>query len=629
MEKKSEKKLKTFHPTCSFLTNQTRGQVTIFIILAIVIIGGAVVFYSFRDSIVWEKMPVSIEPVYNNFLSCLEGKVLTGINILESQAGYIYLPDFESGSRYMPFSSQLNFLGNPVPYWYYVSGNNIQKEQVPSKKEMESQLEDFIEEKINKCVFEEYYEQGFEINQGVPEASVSIMEERVDVSLEMEMGFEKGEESVVVKNHDVEINSKLGMLYDSAIEIYKKEQKDLFLENYAVDILRLYAPVDGVELTCSPLTWNADEVFDELQEAIEANTLSLKTKGGDYSLSKEENKYFVADVSVNGEVRFINSKNWPNSFEVVPAEGNVLISKPVGNQPGLGVLGFCYVPYHFVYNVRYPVLVQVQEGEEIFQFPVAVVIQGNQPRESLSVSAVEIGVPELCKYKNTLVDVNVYDTKLNSVEAEISYDCLGVICDIGETDSGNLAGAFPQCVNGYVRAKAEGFAEGKYLYSTTETGSVDIILDKLYKLDVNLNKGDNAVISFVSNEVSKTIVYPEQKNVELSEGQYEISVYVYKNSSLKLAETTHEQCVEVPQSGLGGLFGLTKKECFEVKMPAQIISNALSGGGKENYYILESELSSSKIIEINAESLPTPKSIEELQNNYILFEEMGLDVRFK
>jgi len=62
----------------------------------------------------------------------------------------------------MPFSSQLNFLGNPVPYWYYVSGNNVQKEQVPSKNEMENQLEDFIEEKINKCVFDEYYEQGFE-----------------------------------------------------------------------------------------------------------------------------------------------------------------------------------------------------------------------------------------------------------------------------------------------------------------------------------------------------------------------------------------------------------------------------------------------------------------------------------
>jgi len=606
-----------------------RAQVTIFIIIAIVIIGGVVVFYSFRDSIVGEKIPVSIEPVYNNFLSCLEGKILTGIDILESQAGYIFLPDFEPGSRYMPFSSQLNFLGNPVPYWYYVSGNNVQKEQVPSKNEMENQLENFIEEKINKCVFDEYYEQGFEINQGVPEAKISIEEDKVDVRLKMEMSFEKGEDSVVIKNHDMEVDSKLGMLYDSAIELYQKEQADLFLENYAIDNLRLYAPVDGVELTCSPMTWNANDVFDDLQEAIEANTLALKTSGGDYSLQKEENKYFIIDVPIENNVRFINSKNWPNSFEVNPSEGNILISKPVGNQPGLGVLGFCYVPYHFVYNIRYPVLVQVQEGSEIFQFPVAVVIQGNQPRESLEVSEVDIGVTELCKYKNTLVDVNVYDTKLNSVEANISYDCLGVTCDIGKTEFGSLAGNFPQCVNGQIIAKAEGFENAKYVYSTTETGSVDIILDKLYKLDVKLNKGGTAIISFVSDTSSKTIVYSEKKSVELSEGQYEISVYIYQNSSLKLAETTHEQCVEVPQSGVGGLFGLTKDECFEMKMPAQIVSNALSGGGKENYYILESELADANVIEINVGSLPTPNSIEELQNNYILFEDMGLEIGFK
>jgi len=604
------------------------GQVTLFIIVAIVIVGGAVVFYSFRDSIVGEKIPVSIEPVYNNFLSCLEGKLLTGIDILESQAGYISLPDFEAGSRYMPFSSQLNFLGNAVPYWYYVSGNNIQKEQVPSKSEMEEQLEGFIEEKITRCVFDDYYEQGFEVNQGVPEARISIRKNRVEIDLKMEMSLEKGEDNVVVKNHDLGVDSKLGMLYDSAIEIYNKEQKSLFLENYAVDNLRLYAPVDGVELTCSPLTWNAEDVFDELQEAIEANTLALKTKGGDYSL-KEENKYFIVDVDVEGEVRFINSKDWPSNFEVVPSEGNVLISEPVGNQPGLGMLGFCYVPYHFVYNVKYPVLVQIQEGNEIFQFPVAVVVQGNNPREALSVSSVELGVPELCKYKNTLVGVSVYDVKSNAVEAEISYDCLGVTCDIGKTESGNLREEFPQCVNGHILVKSEGFEDKKYSYSTIEAGSVGIALDKLYELEVNLNKGGTAIISFVSDESSKTIVYPEQRSVELSEGQYEISVYVYKNSSLQLSETVREQCIEVPQSGLGGLLGLTKKECFEVRMPAQIVSNALSGGGKENYYILESELENSKVIEINAGSLPTPTSIEELQDNYILFEDMDLDIQFK
>ena len=617
-----------------------RSQVTIFIIIAVVLVSVVVGFFLFKDKLFEEKIPASIEPVYTSFLDCLEEEVFVGIDVLESQGGYIFLPDFEPGSEYMPFSSQLNFLGNPIPYWYYVSGNNIQKEQVPSKGDMERELENFIEREIISCNFERYYEQGFEINQEEPNADVSIKDHEVEINLKMNFNVVKGEDSSIIKNHKIIVDSELGKLYNSAKKIYEREQDDLFLEEYAVDTLRLYAPVDGVELTCSPKIWKADEVFDELEEAIEANTLALKNKGGSYSLKEKQDEYFVVDLGVDEDVRFINSKKWAHGFEVNPSEGSVLISKPVGNQPGLGVLGFCYVPYHFVYNIRYPVLIQVYSGDtskgtsEIFQFPVAVVLQGNNPREALDATAVEIGLPELCKYKNNLLGVNVYDTNLNPVEADVSYECFGTTCDIGKTKNGKLSEEFPQCVNGYVLARAEGFEDAKYLYSTTEEGSVDIILDKLYEIDIDLkldarDYSKESIISFISDKSSKTIVYPEQKSVELSEGQYEIQVYVYKNSSLRLEATTHEQCIEAPQSGLGGLFGITEEKCFEVEIPSQIISNALAGGGKQNYYILESELSDSDVIEINAESLDIPKSIEDLQNNYIVFETKDLEIIFK
>ncbi len=66
-----------------------------------------------------------------------------------------------------------------------------------------------------------------------------------------------------------------------------------------------------------------------------------------------------------------------------------------------------------------------------------------------------------------------------------------------------------------------------------------------------------------------------------------------------------------------------------VTIPAQIISNALYGGGTENYYILESELINTEKIEINVDSLAPPTTIEQLQTNYILFEEKGLEIYFK
>lgn len=613
-----------------------RGQVTIFIIIGIVIIAAVVLFFTLREEVSVKGIPPSIEPVYTSFLTCLEEDVLTGIDVLESQAGYIQVPDFEPGSAYMPFSSQLDFLGNPVPYWYYVSGNNIQKEQIPSKSQMEAQLGNFISSKIDRCRFDEYYDQGFDISYGDAKTTeVLIKDNEVEVALDMNLVMSKGEDSATIGKHKVIVNSKLGVLYDNAVKIYEKEQEELFLENYGVDNLRAYAPVDGVELTCGPKIWNADEVFDELEVAIEANTLALKSKGA-------SDDYFVVDLPVSEgiEARFFNSREWPHSFEVEPNEGPLLVSTPVGNQPGLGALGFCYAPYHFVYNIRYPVLVQVSSGsdvdavQEIFQFPVAIVLQGNQPRKALDASAVEIPSPEVCRYKNTLVDVNTYDVNLNPVDAEISYECFSEICSIGKTSSGFLSEEFPQCVNGFVVAKAEGFVTKKELFSTIEEGSVGIIMDRIYELDVDFrlngrSSEESAIISFISDDFSTTLVYPEQKKIKLSEGQYEIQVFVYKDSSLKISKTVKEQCLEVPRTGLGGLVGLTKQECFEIEIPGQDVSSALSGGGKQNYYVTDSELLTSSSIEINAESLPVPNSLDQLQINYILFEEKGLDIVFK
>ena len=101
-----------------------RGQVTIFIIVAIVIVGSIIAYFSLRDNFA-ESIPEDMKPVYDYYLSCLESTTKEGIALLGEQGGYIELPDFEPGSAYIPFSSQLDFFGQAVPYWMYVSSNNF------------------------------------------------------------------------------------------------------------------------------------------------------------------------------------------------------------------------------------------------------------------------------------------------------------------------------------------------------------------------------------------------------------------------------------------------------------------------------------------------------------------------
>jgi hypothetical protein len=612
-----------------------KAQVTIFIIVAILIVAIVGVFFLLKDKIVPSKVPSDFQPAYENFVSCLKDELITGSKVLESQGGYIYLPRFESGSEYMPFSSQLNFLGNPVPYWYYVSGNNIQKEQIPNINSMQSELEKFVNSQVVNCI-PENLDSDIELEVGKPSAKISIKSNEIQMNLDMLFNLRKGDTTSKFNNHEVIVDSDLGNLYDNALAVYDAEQSNMFLEDYAVDTLRLYAPVDGVEMSCSPKIWNANDVFNNLKTAISLNTEALKTSGAN-------DDYFVVDSlrdKISSEVRvgFMNSGNWSSTFEVNPSDGFLMIANPVGNQQGLGVLGFCYVPYHFVYSVKYPVMVQVysQNTDEIFQFPFAVVIQGNKPREALNSSAASYNSSvNVCENKNTDFSVRVYNQDSQRInDASISFDCFAESCSLGDTNNGLFEGKVPQCANSYITSRAEGYKDASVMVSTVNSGSVDIIMQKEYDLKVQLSKDSQyynkeALVSFESSDgESQTLLYPEQNRINLSEGVYDISVRVYQNSSLKISGNVQQYCVDVPRT-IGGSLGLTKQECYDVNVPDEVVSNALSGGGSQEMFISENDLKNSGQILIGVESLPEPDSLQQIQENNVLFDSSKLEVTLR
>ncbi|HKL23395.1 MAG TPA: hypothetical protein VJ895_01455, partial [Candidatus Nanoarchaeia archaeon] len=379
--------------------NKKKGQVTIFIILAIIIVVVALSIFFFRGKISSPGIPANIEPIQTNFLNCIERGTLAGISILESNGGYIENPDFVPGSTYMPFSSELDFLGIQIPYWHYISGNNIEVEQVPSLEDMEGQLGNYLEQKLVNCNFEEYLTRGYSVDMGVPEVEVDIKDKEVFVEVDAGLTVGLGDEYYLMDDFSVEIDSFLGTLYQDAKKVYELENENYFLENYSVDVLYLYAPVTGVELSCSPLFWNVDEFYGNLSEAIVSNIGALKNGG-------REDDYFALNLPVDSDLNFLTSSSWPTTFEVTNSDNNILVSKPIGNQEGLGILGFCYVPYHFVYNWRYPVLVQVSRFDEVFQFPLAVVIDRNMPREGKAGSSFAEQVPDICEYRNNEMTIS-------------------------------------------------------------------------------------------------------------------------------------------------------------------------------------------------------------------------------
>lgn len=607
-----------------------RAQVTIFVILAILIVGGIATYFLLGSSKV-RGMSVEMRPVYDYYLSCLKETASGGIRLMGEQGGYIETPDFVPGSQYMPFSSHLDFLGQGVPYWMYVSGNNILREQVPTIPEMEEELSTYLEERLEDCDFSEFSLQGYDVYVEGISSKASIEDFQVDYKIESKLTIFYQGESVEVTNHELSLESKLGKFYKLAREIFNFEKTDMFLEKYALDVMRLYAPVTGVEFSCSPKVFVEEEIKQGIVDGLSANIPSIKLSGDYYDLSSKERDYFVVDsrIALDENVNFLYSPDWPTKVEI---HGD-LINEPVGLQEGLGIMGFCYVPYHLIYDITFPVLVQFFDAEELFQFPVAVIISKNQPREALETTAGPSIESPVCEYKNQDMTINTYDLNLNPVDARIRFECLNSICEIGETRVDSVGSILetqiPQCVNGLILATAEGYADAEYRISSNTESSADILMNKKYKLKLDLGSVKRALINFNSEKYSTVAVYPEMQEIELIEEYYNITIYAYANTELTFPKVEDKRCVDIPESGLAGVFGAETEKCFEINLPPTVVSHAIVGGGKTKEYILESVLSSSSEMNINVPLFEVPKNLEELQLNQQAVEEEVVYLSFE
>ena len=66
------------------MSMKKKGQVTIFIIIAIILIVAVSFYFVLKDDISVDKIPTEVEPVYTNLISCLEETTEEGIEYLKT-----------------------------------------------------------------------------------------------------------------------------------------------------------------------------------------------------------------------------------------------------------------------------------------------------------------------------------------------------------------------------------------------------------------------------------------------------------------------------------------------------------------------------------------------------------------
>jgi len=624
------------------LLETKKAQITLFVVVAILIVASAAFVFYLRGKP--SQLPSDLKPVETSFLECINSIAEEGARITSEQGGYIELPAIEEGSSFMPLQSQLNFFGVNIPYWFYLSGSNVYKKQVPTIEMMQTGISKYISDNIESCNFDNFIASGYSIKKETLEkVTVMIYDDMMAVDVLYPITIGLGDVKRRVAEHSLRVNSELGSLYQISKKIFDTEQEKLFLEDYTKDIIVLNAPTTGAVVSCAPRVWITDKVEEDVKNALQNNLLSLKIKGTYYRLANDENKYFVTDIgqSVDRQVRFFYSPLFPTKFEVAPSDEGLMKAMPVGTQTGLGILGFCYVPYHFVYSLTYPALVQIYgKDDSIFQFPVMVVIDRNVPRQATPTETPSQEVAELCKTKLEEVTVYTFDNYGKALEADVKYKCLSTICDVGSTkienDEAVLTDNFPQCINGFVMASANGYATTKQELSTNEPSIVNLKLKKFYTLKVNsfkssfsLGKDETLLLNLKSNEYSTSLVYPSQNEVKLSEGIYDVEAYLFSNGNIALKSENTTKCIKVPQSGIFGFFGLEREECYNINIPEQTLTQIVAGGGKTKLDVNEDELKKSSSIKISVPVFNKPTTIEGIQDNYNLIEVSSININLE
>ena len=617
-----------------------KGQIALFVIIAIMLVGGILLVYSFFQSPSY--VPSKLAPAESQLQGCIKTAVEQGTALMGAQGGYITPPKFEAGSEIYPSTSQLNFFGAIVPHWFYISGNGIANRQDPSLDLMNLQLGDYIKSSLKQCSFKNLEDSGFTVSEeGEPKVTADIKDGYISANVVWPVTITLGNTTRRITSHNLRVSSNFKGLYDTAESIFKKENSGFFLEQYALDIISLNAPTTDVAISCAPKIWSKIKIIGDIENSLAANIPAIKFSGNYYTLNQPEEKYFVQVLDkpvVNGQVNIIYDSNMPTAVEIDPSDGDIMRADPIGMQEGLGALGFCYVPYHFVYSMNFPVLIQVfDSSSNFFQFSTVVVVKNSHTRnETVAEQPEDLTNSPICQYKNQAFEVRTVDKYSNPVDADISLKCASAFCSIGTAEGGVLDANFPQCVNGFIVAQKEGYVPAKSQVSTDVEGSVEIPMKKLYTLNLTILGGtsalkgnDSAMVTFQSSDYSTIAYYPLQTSVDLAEGDYSVSGYVFKEGNITLAAQTTQKCVDVPQSGILGFFGFKTENCFNIDTPAQQLSQITVGGGNSQISLEDAQLKAARGVTVLMPVQPMPKTTADLQNIYTATEVSEVGLEFK
>lgn len=185
---------------------QKKGQVTIFIIVAVVLVVGVIGFFILRGGIsVENQLPPEAENVKVFVDDCLKTSTEEIIYYIGQGGGYFLSPEIVTESGFT--------------YYYYDNKNYM-----PTKEFIEEEIALFSALNTLVCLnnFSDFKD--IRIDKGELDSEAKISDNKVVVEVTYPLRITKGESSTEIKDFDTVVEVPLGLFYDSAYKLFGENE---------------------------------------------------------------------------------------------------------------------------------------------------------------------------------------------------------------------------------------------------------------------------------------------------------------------------------------------------------------------------------------------------------------------
>jgi hypothetical protein len=624
---------------------KNKGQVSIFIIIGLILVMGAIFLFSqqgtsipfFQDQSPGYKTTLAIEEFTQ---SCIDQRTRAGIQLLGLQGGWInprergIISEFRDPEYLTERANGFAFLGEtPLLYWDYY--DNVKEEfrqnNIPSyddatdSNSMKSQLEQYVVDTINeKCL--QNYNQFLDVaevvfNSDEIEVTSIFRDEIIEVTLDFEIEINHNNIDKVdyLDSYEIETQNKLRVPYFLARDIVNTQSINSLFEKNILSTLLAYQSTEDTNLlppfadttnSYDYKVWNLEQTQTLVQQILENNigyTQFKETKESTIPIPQELQNLPLAQGLQNVYVKNFFGEN--REYSIVPE-----------NQKGEMFREYNEFVATPKYNLLYPMSFSIENGygdflfmsdpKFLLPFPVQVATTDFQ-------AAYKITAPIVVELKDSRQDLNdpfVFNLPL---EINIKHNAPlreNYVLDLSGIDFEN------QNIGSSLICNPSQFRSQPYTINIT---------DSINFAQTGINGVEDALVEFQCNLGIATC---SLGTTQISNGQTYLNFKLPENcfpGNLKITKFGH-QSIERIISEDGTNFGQvdmpsTKKLKLKIgTISTSNIQNDLTvgtQGGESGMIIFEhkTEESMTKVIsfdDISTDFYDTPPTIELLPGSY-------------